>query len=47
MAAKSSGYVRHPLDPHDFASYVLQAQASKAKIIALVNATSDFVTAVK
>jgi branched-chain amino acid transport system substrate-binding protein len=44
---KVVGYVRHPLDAHDFASYVLQAQASKAKIIALVNATSDFVTTVK
>src|SRR5215472_9412342 len=38
---KVVGAVRHPLSTADFSSYLLQAQASKAKIIALSNAGGD------
>jgi branched-chain amino acid transport system substrate-binding protein len=41
------GRVRHPLNSSDFASFLLQAQASKAKIIALANAGGDMTTAIK
>ncbi len=41
------GSVAHPLNSHDFSSYLLQAQASGAKAIGLANAGSDFVTATK
>jgi branched-chain amino acid transport system substrate-binding protein len=44
---KVLGSVRHPLGTSDFSSYLLQAQASKAKVIALVNGGSDFLTATK
>jgi branched-chain amino acid transport system substrate-binding protein len=45
--AKVLGRVRHPLNSSDFASFLLQAQASKAKIIALANAGGDMTTAIK
>ena len=35
------GSVRHPLNASDFSSYVLQAQASGAKVIGLANAGTD------
>ena len=38
---KVLGSVRAPLNSPDFSSYLLQAQASKAKIIGLANAGSD------
>jgi branched-chain amino acid transport system substrate-binding protein len=41
------GDVRHPLNSADFSSYLLQAQASKAKIIGLANAGGDTINAVK
>ena len=41
------GSVTHPLNTTDFASYILQAQSSQAKVIALANAGTDFVNAVK
>ncbi len=41
------GSVRHPLNTSDFSSYLLQAQASKAKVIALANAGGDLANAVK
>src|SRR4030081_3185867 len=44
---KVLGSVRHPLNTSDFSSYLLQAQASKAKIIGLANAGTDTVNAVK
>jgi len=44
---KILGDVKHPLSTQDFSSYVLQAQASKAKIIGLANAGMDTVNAVK
>jgi len=41
------GEVRHPLNTSDFSSYLLQAQASKAKAVAFANAGLDMVNAVK
>jgi branched-chain amino acid transport system substrate-binding protein len=44
---KVLGSVSHPLNTQDFSSYLLQAQASKAKIIGLANAGGDTVNAIK
>jgi branched-chain amino acid transport system substrate-binding protein len=44
---KVLGRVRHPLNNADFSSYLLQAQASGAKVVALANAGGDMVTATK
>ena len=44
---KVVGTVFHPLNASDFSSFLLQAQASKASAIALANATSDTVNAIK
>jgi len=44
---KVLGGVRHPLQTSDFSSFLLQAQASKAKIIGLANAGGDTVNAIK
>ncbi|MGL4605634.1 MAG: ABC transporter substrate-binding protein [Iodobacter sp.] len=44
---KVLGTVKHPLSTTDFSSYMLQAQDSKAKVVGLANAGSDFVNAVK
>jgi len=44
---KVVGSVRHPTDSNDFASYLLQAQSSKADIIALANAGGDTIKAIK
>lgn len=41
------GNVRHPLNNSDFSSFLLQAQASNAKVIALANAGADTINAVK
>ncbi len=41
------GAVRAPLGTTDFSSYVLQAQASGADVVALANAGGDFVNALK
>jgi branched-chain amino acid transport system substrate-binding protein len=41
------GKVRHPLNTQDFSSFLLQAQASKAKIIGLANAGGDTTNAIK
>src|SRR3978361_831879 len=38
---KVLGQVRHPLNSSDFSSFLLQAQASKAKVIGLANAGGD------
>src|SRR6266540_1479537 len=38
---KVVGRVRHPLATNDFSSFLMQAQASKAKIVALANAGGD------
>lgn len=44
---KVLGSVLHPLNSTDFSSYLLQAQASGAKVIVLANSGSDFANAVK
>src|SRR4051812_35080118 len=44
---KVLGAVRHPLNAQDFSSFLLQAQASKAKVIGLANAGQDTINAVK
>jgi branched-chain amino acid transport system substrate-binding protein len=44
---KVLGAVNHPLNTQDFSSYLLQAQASKAKIIGLANAGGDTDNAIK
>ncbi|CAO3428187.1 ABC transporter substrate-binding protein [Azospirillum doebereinerae] len=41
------GAVRHPLNTADFSSFLLQAQASKAKVIALANAGADTANSIK
>ena len=44
---KVLGGVRHPLSTQDFSSFLLQAQASKAKIIGLANAGQDTINSIK
>jgi branched-chain amino acid transport system substrate-binding protein len=44
---KVIGKVRHPLNSPDFSSFLLQAQASKAKVVALANAGGDTINAIK
>jgi branched-chain amino acid transport system substrate-binding protein len=44
---KVLGGVKHPLGTSDFSSFLLQAQASKAKIVGLANAGADTTTAIK
>jgi branched-chain amino acid transport system substrate-binding protein len=44
---KVLGKVRHPLNTQDFSSFLLQAQASKAKIIGLANAGGDTRNSIK
>jgi branched-chain amino acid transport system substrate-binding protein len=47
MGAKVLGSVRHPLNSPDLSSFLLQGQNSGAKVIALANAGSDLVNAIK
>ncbi|MCP1783833.1 ABC transporter substrate-binding protein [Bradyrhizobium japonicum] len=44
---KVLGSVKHPLNTADFSSFLLQAQASKAKIIGLANGGGDTINAIK
>ncbi|MGY3614382.1 ABC transporter substrate-binding protein [Bradyrhizobium sp. USDA 10063] len=44
---KVLGSVRHPLNTPDFSSFLLQAQASKAKIIGLANGGGDTINTIK
>jgi branched-chain amino acid transport system substrate-binding protein len=44
---KVLGHVLAPLNTSDFSSFLLQAQASKAKIIGLANAGGDTINAIK
>src|ERR1700733_4074375 len=44
---KVLGSVSHPLSNSDFSSFLLQAQASKAKIIGLANAGGDTINSIK
>ena len=41
------GSARHPLSTQDFSSFLLQAQATKARIIGLASAGADTVNAIK
>ncbi len=41
------GGVKHPLNGSDFSSFLLQAQASKAKVIAMANAGGDTINTIK
>ena len=47
LGGKVVGSVRHPTNSSDFASFLLQAQASGAKVIALANAGTDTINAIK
>ena len=42
-----AGAVRAPLNTSDFSSFLLQAQSSKAQVLALANAGGDFINSVK
>lgn len=42
-----TGSVRHPLNAPDFASFLLQAQSSKAQVVALANGGQDTVNTLK
>ena len=44
---KVLGTVNHPLNTQDFSSFLLQAQASKAKVIGLANAGGDTINSIK
>jgi branched-chain amino acid transport system substrate-binding protein len=44
---KVLGAVRHPLNTSDFSSFLLQAQASKAKVVGLANAGGDTINSIK
>src|SRR3569832_2390155 len=44
---KVLGAVRHPINTSDFSSFLLQAQASKAKIIGIANAGGDTINSIK
>jgi branched-chain amino acid transport system substrate-binding protein len=44
---KIVGGVKHPLNTADFSSFLLQAQASKAKVIGLANAGGDTTNSIK
>src|SRR4051795_751867 len=44
---KVIGTVKHPLNSSDFSSFLLQAQASKAKIVGMANAGGDTTNSIK
>ncbi len=44
---KVVGAVKHPLNTNDFSAFLLQAQASKAKVIGLANAGGDTINSIK
>jgi branched-chain amino acid transport system substrate-binding protein len=47
VGGKVVGAVKHPINTSDFSSFLLQAQSSKADVIALADAGGDFINAVK
>ncbi len=47
LGGKVLGSVKHPLGTADFSSYLLQAQASGAKVVALADTGADLINAVK
>lgn len=44
---KVLGSVRHPINTSDLSSFILQAQASKSKIVGLANAGGDTINSIK
>jgi branched-chain amino acid transport system substrate-binding protein len=44
---KVLGDIKHPLNAPDFSSFLVQAQASKAKVIGLANAGGDTINSIK
>lgn len=44
---KVVGAVKHPINTPDFFSFLLQAQSSRAEVIALADAGGDFINAIK
>ena len=44
---KVLGATRHPMDTNDFSSYIVQAQASRAKVIGFANAGAAAVNSIK
>jgi branched-chain amino acid transport system substrate-binding protein len=44
---KVLGSVKHPINSSDFSSFLLQAQASKAKVVGLANAGGDTTNSIK
>jgi len=47
LGGKVLGSIRHPLGTTDFSSYLLQAQSSGAKVVALADTGADLINAVK
>ncbi len=47
LGGRVLGGVRHPLNGSDFSSFLLQAQASRAKIIGVANAGGDTINTIK
>jgi branched-chain amino acid transport system substrate-binding protein len=47
LGGRVLGSARHPLNASDFSSFLLQAQASGAKVIGFANAGGDFINAMK
>lgn len=47
FGGKVLGSVRTPINTQDFSSFLLQAQSSKAEIIALINAGGDTINSIK
>lgn len=47
LGGKVVGSVRHPINSGDFSSFLLQAQASGAKVIGLANVAGDTANAIK
>ncbi len=47
QGGKVLGQVRHPMGASDFASYLVQAQSSKADVVAFANAGADQTTSLK
>jgi branched-chain amino acid transport system substrate-binding protein len=47
LGGKVLGSVKHPLGTSDFSSYLIQAQSSGAKVVALADTGADLVNAVK
>ncbi|MBC7800654.1 MAG: ABC transporter substrate-binding protein [Gemmatimonadaceae bacterium] len=47
LGGRVAGSVKHPLGTTDFSSYLLQAQASGAKVVAFASTGGDFINAAK